>query len=68
MSGKTLYGKIWAAHLVGQNAATGEALGVGERGASTENRNVEGREGRGGRTHLMSPVRAARAAANGVIG
>ena len=40
----------------------------GERCASTSNRNFEGRQGRGGRTHLMSPALAARAAINGVLG
>ena len=37
----------------------------GERCASTSNRNFEGRQGRGGRTHLVSPVMAAAAAING---
>ena len=45
-----------------------DSLAPGERCASTSNRNFEGRQGRGGRTHLMSPVLAARAAVNGVIG
>lgn len=45
-----------------------DILSPGERCASTSNRNFEGRQGRGGRTHLMSPVLAARAAINGVIG
>lgn len=45
-----------------------DILAPGERCASTSNRNFEGRQGRGGRTHLMSPVLAARAAVNGVIG
>jgi 3-isopropylmalate/(R)-2-methylmalate dehydratase large subunit len=39
----------------------------GERVASTSNRNFEGRQGRGARTHLMSPVMAAAAALTGVI-
>ena len=43
-------------------------LAPGERCASTSNRNFEGRQGRGGRTHLMSPALAARAAVTGVIG
>lgn len=38
-----------------------------ERCASTSNRNFEGRQGNGGRTHLMSPVMAAAAACSGVI-
>ncbi|WP_459615486.1 aconitase family protein, partial [Enterobacter hormaechei] len=37
----------------------------GERGASTSNRNFEGRQGRGGRTHLVSPAMAAAAAVTG---
>jgi homoaconitase/3-isopropylmalate dehydratase large subunit len=37
----------------------------GERCASTSNRNFEGRQGRGGRTHLMSPAMAAAAAITG---
>lgn len=45
-----------------------DILAPGERCASTSNRNFEGRQGRGGRTHLMSPELAARAAINGVIG
>lgn len=45
-----------------------DILSPGERCASTSNRNFEGRQGRGGRTHLMSPTLAARAAINGVIG
>jgi 3-isopropylmalate/(R)-2-methylmalate dehydratase large subunit len=36
-----------------------------ERCASTSNRNFEGRQGRGGRTHLVSPVMAAAAAIEG---
>ena len=45
-----------------------DILSPGERCASTSNRNFEGRQGRGGRTHLMSPALAARAAINGVLG
>ena len=37
----------------------------GERCASTSNRNFEGRQGRGGRTHLVSPQMAAAAAIEG---
>ncbi|MEM9424231.1 MAG: aconitase family protein, partial [Spirochaetota bacterium] len=39
----------------------------GERCASTSNRNFEGRQGRGGRTHLMSPAMVAAAAIEGRI-
>ncbi len=42
-----------------------DQLGPGERCASTSNRNFEGRQGRGGRTHLMSPAMAAAAAVTG---
>jgi 3-isopropylmalate/(R)-2-methylmalate dehydratase large subunit len=42
-----------------------DRLEPGERCASTSNRNFEGRQGRGGRTHLMSPVMAAAAAIQG---
>ncbi len=45
-----------------------DTLAPGERCASTSNRNFEGRQGRGGRTHLMSPALAAKAALTGVIG
>ena len=45
-----------------------DILAPGERCASTSNRNFEGRQGRGGRTHLMSPRLAARAAITGVLG
>ena len=45
-----------------------DTLAPGERCASTSNRNFEGRQGRDGRTHLMSPTLAARAAIQGVIG
>jgi 3-isopropylmalate/(R)-2-methylmalate dehydratase large subunit len=44
-----------------------DKLQPGERCASTSNRNFEGRQGRGGRTHLMSPVMAAAAAIAGHI-
>jgi 3-isopropylmalate/(R)-2-methylmalate dehydratase large subunit len=37
----------------------------GERAASTSNRNFEGRQGRGGRTHLVSPAVAAATAVAG---
>ena len=42
-----------------------DVLGAGERCAATSNRNFEGRQGRGGRTHLMSPMMAAAAAIEG---
>jgi len=42
-----------------------DVLAPGERCASTSNRNFEGRQGRGGRTHLVSPVLAAAAALEG---
>jgi 3-isopropylmalate/(R)-2-methylmalate dehydratase large subunit len=44
-----------------------DRLAPGERCASTSNRNFEGRQGRGGRTHLMSPMMAAAAALAGRI-
>ena len=43
----------------------GDMLRPGERSASTSNRNFEGRQGPGGRTHLVSPAMAAAAAVNG---
>ncbi|KAA8693262.1 3-isopropylmalate dehydratase large subunit [Pseudomonas syringae pv. helianthi] len=42
-----------------------DRLGSGEHCASTSNRNFEGRQGAGGRTHLVSPAMAAAAAVNG---
>jgi 3-isopropylmalate/(R)-2-methylmalate dehydratase large subunit len=42
-----------------------DVLQPGERCASTSNRNFEGRQGRGGRTHLVSPMMAAAAAVRG---
>ena len=42
-----------------------DTLSVGERCASTSNRNFEGRQGKGGRTHLVSPPMAAAAAIEG---
>jgi 3-isopropylmalate/(R)-2-methylmalate dehydratase large subunit len=44
-----------------------DRLAPGERCASTSNRNFEGRQGRGGRTHLMSPAMAVAAALTGHI-
>jgi len=48
-------------------AMNADRLGAGERCASTSNRNFEGRQGHGGRTHLMSPMMAAAAAIAGHI-
>jgi len=42
-----------------------DKLAVGERCASTSNRNFEGRQGKGGRTHLVSPAVAAATAIAG---
>ena len=44
-----------------------DKLQPGERCASTSNRNFEGRQGRGGRTHLLSPAMAAAAAITGKL-
>jgi len=44
-----------------------DKLTVGERSASTSNRNFEGRQGRGGRTHLVSPAVAAATAIKGTF-
>lgn len=49
---------------LGMNA---DRLNPGERCAATSNRNFEGRQGKGGRTHLMSPVMAAAAAVAGEL-
>jgi 3-isopropylmalate/(R)-2-methylmalate dehydratase large subunit len=46
-------------------AMNGDMLHPGERSASTSNRNFEGRQGPGGRTHLVSPMMAAAAAIAG---
>jgi 3-isopropylmalate/(R)-2-methylmalate dehydratase large subunit len=48
-------------------AMNADKLAPGERCASTSNRNFEGRQGPGGRTHLMSPAMAAAAAIAGHI-
>ncbi|MEO5336520.1 MAG: 3-isopropylmalate dehydratase large subunit [Magnetospirillum sp. WYHS-4] len=48
-------------------AMNADRLEPGQRSASTSNRNFEGRQGRGGRTHLMSPAMAAAAAVTGHI-
>jgi homoaconitase/3-isopropylmalate dehydratase large subunit len=47
---------------VGMN---GDLVAAGERCASTSNRNFVGRQGKGARTHLVSPVMAAAAAVTG---
>jgi 3-isopropylmalate/(R)-2-methylmalate dehydratase large subunit len=49
---------------VGMN---GDTAREGERVASTSNRNFEGRQGKGARTHLMSPAMAAAAAVTGKL-
>ncbi len=46
-------------------AMNGDQLSEGQRSASTSNRNFEGRQGKGGRTHLVSPAMAAAAAIEG---
>jgi 3-isopropylmalate/(R)-2-methylmalate dehydratase large subunit len=46
-------------------AMNADRLGAGEHCASTSNRNFEGRQGHGGRTHLVSPAMAAAAAIQG---
>jgi 3-isopropylmalate/(R)-2-methylmalate dehydratase large subunit len=44
-----------------------DQLAPGERSASTSNRNFEGRQGKGGRTHLVSPPVAAATAIRGTL-
>ena len=48
-------------------AMNDDVLQPGERCASTSNRNFEGRQGKGGRTHLVSPAMAAAAAIQGAF-
>ena len=48
-------------------AMNADRLSPGERAASTSNRNFEGRQGRLGRTHLVSPEMAAAAAISGFL-
>jgi 3-isopropylmalate/(R)-2-methylmalate dehydratase large subunit len=48
-------------------AMNGDRLQPGQRAASTSNRNFEGRQGPGGRTHLVSPAMAAAAAVAGAL-
>ena len=46
-------------------AMNADKVAPGKRSASTSNRNFEGRQGRGGRTHLVSPAVAAATALTG---
>jgi 3-isopropylmalate/(R)-2-methylmalate dehydratase large subunit len=48
-------------------AMNGDIIPAGMRCASTSNRNFEGRQGKGARTHLMSPAMVAAAAVTGRI-
>jgi 3-isopropylmalate/(R)-2-methylmalate dehydratase large subunit len=48
-------------------AMNGDTVPAGERCASTSNRNFEGRQGKGARTHLMSPAMVAAAAVTGML-
>ena len=48
-------------------AMNSDKLKMHERCASTSNRNFEGRQGQGGRTHLVSPLMAAAAAVEGAL-
>jgi 3-isopropylmalate/(R)-2-methylmalate dehydratase large subunit len=48
-------------------AMNGDELGPGQSAVSTSNRNFEGRQGKGGRTFLASPLTAAATAIHGVI-
>ena len=48
-------------------AMNDDKLGYGKRSASTSNRNFEGRQGHGGRTHLVGPAMAAAAAVTGKL-
>jgi 3-isopropylmalate/(R)-2-methylmalate dehydratase large subunit len=48
-------------------AMNGDQLEPGQYAVSTSNRNFEGRQGKGGRTFLASPLTAAATAINGVI-
>ena len=56
------WGQAGCSMCVGMN---GDLVAAGQRCASTSNRNFPGRQGRGARTHLMSPVMAAAAALAG---
>ena len=58
----------WRASGCSSCAATnGDSVPAGERCASTSNRNFEGRQGKGARTHLMSPAMVAAAAVSGKL-
>ena len=58
----------WRASGCSSCAATnGDTVPAGERCASTSNRNFEGRQGKGARTHLMSPAMVAAAAVTGAL-
>ena len=48
-------------------AMNGDQLSPGQHAVSTSNRNFEGRQGKGGRTFLASPLTAAASAINGVV-
>ena len=54
--------RAWLFHVFGYES---RSVGNGEHCASTSNRNFEGRQGYGGRTHLVSPAMAAAAAVAG---
>ncbi len=58
------WGESGCSMCVGMN---GDLVAPGQRCAATSNRNFEGRQGRGARTHLMSPAMAAAAAVTGRI-
>jgi 3-isopropylmalate/(R)-2-methylmalate dehydratase large subunit len=58
------WGEPGCSMCVGMN---GDLVGPGERCAATSNRNFQGRQGPGARTHLMSPAMAAAAALRGAI-
>jgi 3-isopropylmalate/(R)-2-methylmalate dehydratase large subunit len=64
----TAFGAEWRAAgcsmCLGMNP---DQLAPGERSASTSNRNFEGRQGKGGRTHLVSPLVAAATAIRGTL-
>ena len=59
-----VWGEAGCSMCVGMN---GDLVAAGRRCASTSNRNFQGRQGKGSRTHLMSPAMAAAAAVRGAI-